>query len=175
MSYFSPNAWLKWFISFAVDIPVAFTPELHKQTWQKSSQSPAVEVFHFREQYGFFASNSFRKITHIYISTSFSCLASPSVRSPRSDHVRFQVGQVIRHKTHGYRGVIIGWDETVRAAEQGLKQYSVIFSNILKFTLNKLFVFIYTNAEHKPTIQFYSTPDTNLSIKLICLKIRSNR
>lgn len=112
---------------------------------------------------------------HIHISTSFSCLASPSVRSPRSDNVQFHVGQVIRHKTHGYRGVIVGWDETVRAPEQWLKQYSVIFSNILKFPLDKLLVSIYSNVEHNPTIQFYLTQEINVFIRLICLKICSKQ
>ncbi len=56
--YFSPKIWFNWFISFAIDIPVSFIPSLHKQTWRENIESPAVEVYHFREQYGYFASKS---------------------------------------------------------------------------------------------------------------------
>ena len=31
-------------------------------------------------------------------------------RHPRPVIVRYRVGQVVQHKIHGYRGVIIGWD-----------------------------------------------------------------
>jgi len=37
-------------------------------------------------------------------------LGSADPRSPRPPHVKFRVGQVVRHKRFGYRGVIIGWD-----------------------------------------------------------------
>lgn len=37
-------------------------------------------------------------------------IASPEPRSPRQSHVKFRVGQVMRHKKWGYRGIIIGWD-----------------------------------------------------------------
>ena len=59
--YFSPKTWFQWFISFAIDTPVSFTPSLHKQKWKEASESPAVEVYHLRERYGYFAS----KILHI--------------------------------------------------------------------------------------------------------------
>lgn len=32
-------------------------------------------------------------------------------RDPRPPYVKFRVGDVVKHKIHGYRGVIIGWDE----------------------------------------------------------------
>ena len=28
--------------------------------------------------------------------------------------VRYRIGQVIRHKKHGYRGVIVGWDKQAK-------------------------------------------------------------
>lgn len=42
---------------------------------------------------------------------------STEPRSPRPSHVHFRVGQVIKHKIWGYRGVIIGWDEVAVAPE----------------------------------------------------------
>lgn len=45
----------------------------------------------FREQAGYFAT-------------------SLEVREERPSHLRFRVGQVVRHRTLGYRGVIVGWD-----------------------------------------------------------------
>jgi len=43
-----------------------------------------------------------------------SNLGSAEVRNPRPPHVKFRVGQVVRHKRFGYRGVIIGWDAVAK-------------------------------------------------------------
>jgi len=56
-------------------------------------ECPAVEVFKFRDKDGYFGQ-------------------SPEPRDARPPHVQFRVGQVVKHKRWGYRGVIIGWDET---------------------------------------------------------------
>jgi hemimethylated DNA binding protein len=50
-------------------------------------------------------------------------LASPTIRSPRSEYVRYRVGQVIRHKLYGYRAVIIGWDEIASAPDEWLDEH----------------------------------------------------
>jgi len=53
----------------------------------------------------------------------FLCLFVDSLepRSPRPEGVKYRVGQVIKHKVHGYRGVIIGWDSVARAPAHWLK------------------------------------------------------
>jgi heat shock protein HspQ len=48
---------------------------------------------------------------------------SPSIRSSRSEYVKFHVGQVIRHKLYGYRAVIVGWDEIASAPDEWLDQH----------------------------------------------------
>lgn len=58
-------------------------------------------------------------------------IGSPITRSPRSKHVKYYVGQVIRHKIDGYRAVIIGWDETARAPKQWLKDHAVKFKRLI--------------------------------------------
>ncbi|KAJ8315185.1 hypothetical protein KUTeg_007335 [Tegillarca granosa] len=40
--------------------------------------------------------------------------ASLEPRTPRPPEVKYRIGQVIRHKIWGYRGVIIGWDPKLR-------------------------------------------------------------
>jgi len=47
-------------------------------------------------------------------------VGSVEVRSPRPPHIKFRVGQVIRHKRFGYRGVIIGWDAVARVSRSVL-------------------------------------------------------
>ncbi|KAG1699649.1 hypothetical protein GQR58_005491 [Nymphon striatum] len=47
---------------------------------------------------------------------------SSEVRSPRPPFVKYRVGQVIKHKIGGFRGVIIGWDEKANGPEKLLKQ-----------------------------------------------------
>ena len=49
--------------------------------------------------------------------------ASPTIRSSRSEYVRYRVGQVIRHKLYGYRAVIIGWDEIASAPDEWLDEH----------------------------------------------------
>ena len=41
-------------------------------------------------------------------------VGSADVRSPRPPSVKFRVGQVVRHRRFGYRGVIIGWDTVAK-------------------------------------------------------------
>lgn len=59
-------------------------------------ESIAKEVFRYNNVNGYFAQ-------------------STTVRSPRPKGLKFRVGQVIKHKKYGYRGVIVGWDETCKA------------------------------------------------------------
>ncbi len=58
VDHLSPRTWFHWYISFGVDTPISFTPLLHKQTWRQDIESPAVEVYHIREKYGYFASKN---------------------------------------------------------------------------------------------------------------------
>lgn len=49
-------------------------------------------------------------------------IGSEVPRDPRPPHIKYHVGQVVRHKIHKYRAVIIGWDETAKAPEWWLKK-----------------------------------------------------
>jgi hypothetical protein len=62
--YLSPNTWFNGLISFAVDDPIAFNPQLHKRTWERDVQSAAIEVYHSREKYGYFASKYSTLVLH---------------------------------------------------------------------------------------------------------------
>jgi len=66
-------------------------------------ECPAVEVFKFRDKDGFFGQ-------------------SPEPRETRPPVVKYRVGQVVKHAKWGYKGVIIGWDETARAPDDWLSQ-----------------------------------------------------
>lgn len=46
---------------------------------------------------------------------------SAKVRRRNNKKVKFRVGQVIKHKIWGYKGVIIGWDEFAKAPESWLR------------------------------------------------------
>ncbi len=59
----------------------------------------AKEVFKYKDPDGYFA-------------------MSPEPRSPRPPNVAFRVGQVIKHKKFGYRGVIVGWDKKTKVCEK---------------------------------------------------------
>ncbi|XP_076308275.1 uncharacterized protein LOC143223760 [Tachypleus tridentatus] len=66
-------------------------------------ESPAVEVFQYKNKDGFFAT-------------------SPEPRNPRLPTIKYRVGQVIVHKIWKYKGVIIGWDEIAKAPKQWLQE-----------------------------------------------------
>jgi len=68
-----------------------------------NGECPAREVFKFRDENGHFGQ-------------------SPEPRDTRPPNVKYRVGQVIKHARFGYRGVIIGWDETARAPEAWIKE-----------------------------------------------------
>lgn len=48
------------------------------------------------------------------INSYFLITASAIPRNPRPGHIKYRIGQVIRHKQYGYRGVIVGWDATAK-------------------------------------------------------------
>jgi len=68
-----------------------------------NGECPAVEVFKYRDENGHFGQ-------------------SPEPRDTRPPNVKYRVGQVIKHLRWGYRGVIIGWDETARAPEAWIRE-----------------------------------------------------
>jgi len=47
---------------------------------------------------------------------------SDEPRDPRSPYIKYRVGQVVVHRIHNYRGVIVAWDEKARAPEWWLKK-----------------------------------------------------
>lgn len=66
-------------------------------------ESSAMEVMQFRIDQGYFAS-------------------SKHLRFPKTDDILFCVGQIVRHKLLGYRGVIVGWDPVAKAPESWLEK-----------------------------------------------------
>lgn len=66
-------------------------------------ESPATEVLQFRDPNGYFA-------------------GSTDIRSPRPSNIKYRIGQVVKHKTWGYRGVIIGWDPVAKAPDNWLRE-----------------------------------------------------
>ncbi|NXM64562.1 FBX21 protein, partial [Illadopsis cleaveri] len=52
---------------------------------------------------------------------------STHVHSPRPEHIKFRVGQVIIHRRFGYSGVIVGWDVKANTPEEQLQpRYSPV-------------------------------------------------
>jgi len=98
-NWLSAASWRRWCFrlmsSRLQDLLDPFTDPL--------GECPAVEVFRFRDKDGHFGQ-------------------SPEPRDVRPPHVQYRVGQVIKHKKWGYRGVIIGWDETARAPAHWLAE-----------------------------------------------------
>uniref|UniRef100_H2Y440 Hemimethylated DNA-binding domain-containing protein n=1 Tax=Ciona savignyi TaxID=51511 RepID=H2Y440_CIOSA len=112
-NYFSISGWRTWIhttmksiVSTPFSIKIGKSKIKTPEPYMKLKSHPeciAEEVFLYRNSYGLFATSS-------------------KPRRPRDAGVKFRVGQVIRHKLHGYRGVIVGWDKTCKAPETWIRQ-----------------------------------------------------
>ncbi|XP_007906615.1 si:dkey-261l7.2 [Callorhinchus milii] len=94
-SYFNLQAWKDWLQQWLVNARLDHDDDL--------AESPAVEVFLLREKKSYFG-------------------GSPDPRSPKPSHVKYRVGQVIRHLESGFRGVIVGWDASAKAPEDWIQE-----------------------------------------------------
>jgi len=102
-SWFRLDPWRAWcmdIIKLQLRINLHWNDELAEDP---NGESPAIEVFKYRDKNGYFGQ-------------------SPEPRDTRPPHVKYRVGQVIKHIRWGYRGVIIGWDETARAPDVWIKE-----------------------------------------------------
>ena len=92
-SYFSFNFYKKWIKDL---IKTAFF-QFQKKKLQNVGECIAKEVFLYRSPTGQFGGSS----------------------KPRPSRllVKYRVGQVIKHRKYGYRGVIVGWDKKCQAPQ----------------------------------------------------------
>ena len=77
-------------------------------------ECPAKEVMLFIEPNGYFS-------------------GSPEPRTDRSK-VKFRIGQVIKHKRFGYRGVIVGWDTKAKVCCIYIRKYFYIYCTSFSWT-----------------------------------------
>merc|ERR1712178_89766 len=79
----------------------AFQDNYHKIKYNTANlnECPAIEVYKSIDKNGLYGYGT-------------------DIRVPRKiagSNIKFRVGQVVRHKKYGYRGVIVGWDDTCKA------------------------------------------------------------
>lgn len=72
---------------------------------ESDGESPAVEVL--KKKFSWSNSGHFA--------------SSMEPRYPRPSKIKFRIGQVVKHKRWGYRGVIVGWDAVAKAPESWIK------------------------------------------------------
>jgi len=102
-SWLSVEPWKQW-CSRLLTLRIKDLVDLHNfGNLDPNGECPAVEVFRYRDKDGYFGQR-------------------PDVRDTRPPHMQFRVGQVVKHKRWGYRGVIIGWDEEARAPQDWLDE-----------------------------------------------------
>ncbi|XP_071956112.1 uncharacterized protein [Antedon mediterranea] len=98
--------WKKWIVQKykqIVNLLEGKTRASYGDENDDAGESPAVEVLNLLKANGHFA-------------------GSPDPRIKRPAEVKFRIGQVIRHKLWGYRGIIVGWDETAQAPESWIQE-----------------------------------------------------
>ncbi|KAL5010203.1 hypothetical protein ScPMuIL_012508 [Solemya velum] len=99
--YFSWRSWQKW--CFDILSNLQDKGSIYTGQDDMNGESPAIEVLRYKDPKGYFA-------------------GSVEPRSPRPPEVKYRIGQVIKHKTWGYRGVIVGWDLVAKAPEAWFKE-----------------------------------------------------
>jgi len=102
-SYLRLDSWKTWCKDIIKNQLELNFRGVYRDEEDPNGECPAVEVFKFRDENGFFGQ-------------------SPEPRETRPPHVKYRVGQVVKHARWGYRGVIIGWDETARAPANWIKE-----------------------------------------------------
>ncbi|KAH9490466.1 hypothetical protein Btru_033927 [Bulinus truncatus] len=102
-NYLSISSWHRWCSNVLKKVDGWRTAQHTFFTFddEETGESPAIEVIQYKHPQGNFAT-------------------STNIRSPRPSEVKFRVGQVVRHKIWGYRGVIVGWDPIAKAPEEWL-------------------------------------------------------
>ncbi|KAH9490465.1 hypothetical protein Btru_033925 [Bulinus truncatus] len=102
-NYLSISSWHRWCSNVLKKVDGWRTAQHTFFTFddEETGESPAIEVIQYKHPQGHFAT-------------------STNIRSPRPSEVKFRVGQVVRHKIWGYRGVIVGWDPIAKAPEEWL-------------------------------------------------------
>lgn len=99
--WFTLQSWnIKWLQHASWMLRVVIQPDDFTST--HADESPAIEVLKYREKAGYFAT-------------------SLEVRNKRPLHLHYRIGQVVRHRTLGYKGVIVGWDLQAKAPESWLQ------------------------------------------------------
>ncbi|PIK39367.1 hypothetical protein BSL78_23793 [Apostichopus japonicus] len=108
-SIFSKATWQKWFKD-AQSYIVSYKDSAVEKARQYATTSPAHA---YEEGAEATLEEAVKKILKERDPTgNFGASAIP--RNPRPGHIKYRIGQVIRHKQYGYRGVIVGWDATAK-------------------------------------------------------------
>lgn len=102
--WFTQESWDNWLMSLARKYFIRDYSNLYNLDYNDPvGVCPAVEVLNYRNPTGHFGMD-------------------PAPRSKRPVTVSLRVGQVVRHKKWGYKGVIIGWDPTCVAPDKWITE-----------------------------------------------------
>nr|CAG4643126.1 EOG090X047D [Ilyocryptus agilis] len=113
----------------------------HQDDSDDLMESPAKEVFEFREK-------------------ESSYFASSEVPRYNRRGVIFRIGDVVVHKEKGFRGVVVGWDNEARAPEDYLLE---MYGDVNPVSvLNQPNYLIAVDTRDRPTPQFTYVPADNL-------------
>ncbi|KAA0707229.1 hypothetical protein E1301_Tti002550 [Triplophysa tibetana] len=99
-NYLNTAAWVDWLNSW---IPKLLSFEEDVDLQQTMEEALRIELFMHDNEHGYFA-------------------VSKEPRSPRPSYVFHRVGQVVIEKQNGMMGVIVGWDEGLRAPPEWTKR-----------------------------------------------------
>lgn len=98
---------VKWITSLTHNNHDSPDSESWSQSEAEEGESPAAEVLK-RKYFAWSDSGHFG--------------SSMEPRYPRPPNVKYRIGQIVKHKQYGYRGVIVGWDVETKAPESWIKE-----------------------------------------------------
>jgi len=139
--YLSLSVWKKWCSDI---INYIAEPIFEMDDSDLMGESPAVEVFKFRDRNGMFA-------------------RSTEIRNYKPAAVTLKIGQVVKHRKWGYRGIIVGWDATAKAPPGWFQKMEPDDRNIQDYENQPNFAILVDTRDRRSPQKTY-VPQENLVV-----------
>jgi len=97
---------LENFFSFQFSSKLSDNYNKVKYNTANLNECPAVDVYKSIDKQGLYGYDTRMRVPRVI---------PDSENTNNYKFIKFRVGQVVKHKKYGYRGVIVGWDDTCRA------------------------------------------------------------
>lgn len=81
------------------------------------NECPAIDVYKSIDKQGFYGYDTSTRVGRVKVdkNSGWKSFDKPANSVKSINSIKFRVGQVVKHKKFGYKGVIVAWDESCKA------------------------------------------------------------